>query len=179
MFRHRWTGDNEEVMRTLVLVLLVTTAFAAGCGTEDVEEQAREATTALTDTGGAAETAEEALQDVESAIQDALTLDLEEQNNSRISGTVAVTPTSDGDVEVEIELDGSEGGPHPAHIHPGTCENLDPEPQWPLEDVVDGRSKTTVDVSLDDLGLEEYAVNVHESPENADRYVACADLRPS
>jgi len=44
---------------------------------------------------------------------------------------------------------------------------------------VNGRSKTTVDASLDDLGLEEYAVNVHESPANADRYVACADMRPS
>lgn len=44
---------------------------------------------------------------------------------------------------------------------------------------MNGRSKTTVDVTLDDLGLEDYAVNVHESPENADRYLACADLRPS
>lgn len=180
MFRHRPTGDNEGSMRTLALVLLLTIAVAtAACGSEDVEEEAREATTALTDTGGAAETAEDALEDVESAIRDALALDLEEQNNSGITGTVEVTPTSEGAVEVEIKLDGSEGGPHPAHIHPGTCENLDPEPQWPLEDVVDGRSKTTVDVSLDDLGLEEYAVNVHESPENPDRYVACADLRPS
>lgn len=97
-------------MRTPVLVLLVTIAVAAaGCGSEDVPEEAREATTALTDTAGAAETAEEALEDVQSAIEDARTLDLKEQNNSGMSGTVAVTPTSEGDVEVEIELEGSEG----------------------------------------------------------------------
>src|SRR3712207_6559574 len=64
---------------------------------------------ALTDTEGAAATAEEALEDVQSAIEDALTLDLKEQNNSGMSGTVALTPTSEGDVEVEIELEGARG----------------------------------------------------------------------
>jgi hypothetical protein len=43
--------------------------------------------------------------------------------------------------------------------------------------VVDGRSKTTIDVGLGELTAQEYAVNVHESPENADVYVACADVR--
>ena len=80
-------------------------------------------------------------------------------------------------MEVEIELDGSDGGPHPAHIHEGSCADLDPEPAFPLEDVVDGRSETTVDVDLSELTLNEYAVNVHESPENSANYVACADVR--
>ena len=102
---------------------------------------------------------------------------MQEQNNSGITGTVEFSPTSDGTVEVEIELDGSDGGPHPAHIHPGSCADLDPAPKWPLTNVVDGRSETTVDADLSELTAQEYAVNVHDSPENADLYVACADVR--
>jgi hypothetical protein len=94
-----------------------------------------------------------------------------------ITGGVGFSPTSEGSLEVDVELDGSDGGPHPAHIHPGSCADLDPTPQWPLDDVVDGRSKTTIDVGLGELTAQEYAVNVHESPENADVYVACADVR--
>ena len=64
----------------------------------------------------------------------------------------------------------------PAHIHKGTCDNLDPNPAFPLENVVDGKSETDVDVSLDDLALSSYAVNVHKSQDEADVYVACGDI---
>jgi Cu/Zn superoxide dismutase len=160
-------------MRKRTLAQIALTALAllgAGCGSEEQQQEAREATTALTDTAAAEET-------VEQALEDALTLDLQEQNDSGISGTVTFTPTTEGQVEVEIELRGSEGGPHPAHIHAGSCADLDPTPKWPLENVVDGRSKTTIDVTSAELVLDEYAVNVHESPENAGNYVACADIR--
>jgi Cu/Zn superoxide dismutase len=163
--------------RTLSRVALVTLALAllgGGCGGDDEQDEAREATTAITDTAGLEETLEET---VGEALEDALTLDLQEQNDSGITGTVEFSPTSEGQVEVEIELTGSEGGPHPAHIHAGNCADLDPTPKWPLEDVVDGRSKTTIDVTSADLVLDEYAVNVHESAEAADNYVACADIR--
>lgn len=88
---------------------------------------------------------------------------------------------------------------HPAHIHEGTCDDLDPNPAYPLSSVgaamlIDGTptageemvgtdsaipvesSVTTVDVALDDLLAEEYAINVHESPENAENYIACGDI---
>lgn len=142
---------------------------AAGCGSDD----ATEATTGLTDTEGLTET----LADVTDELPESVTLTLQEQNDSGITGEVELSPTSEGQLEVEIELDGSEGGPHPAHIHRGSCAELDPTPEFPLEDVVDGRSETTLDISLGDLVLDEYAVNVHESAENADVYVACADVR--
>jgi Cu/Zn superoxide dismutase len=164
-------------MRTRILTLLAVALLAAGCGDDEDEDAVREATTALTDTEGAQETAEEALTEAQEALGEALTLDLQEQNDSGISGTVSFDPTSDGKVEVEIELTGSDGGPHPAHIHRGSCADLDPNPAFPLENVVDGTSKTTVDVTTADLVADEYAVNVHESPENADVYVACADVR--
>ncbi len=37
-------------------------------------------------------------------------------------------------------------------------------------------SVTTVDVSLDDILAAEHAINVHESAENIQNYVACGDL---
>jgi hypothetical protein len=71
---------------------------------------------------------------------------------------------------------------HPAHIHEGTCDELDPNPLFPLEnptqieDSMVAHSMTTVDVSLDDILAAPHAVNVHESPENAANYVACGNI---
>ena len=162
-------------MRTTIALVLALLAVAAGCGSDEDQEDAAGATTALTDTG--LTDTDDLAEDAEDALEGALTLELQEQNNSGITGEVEFSPTSEGEVEVEIEVDGSEGGPHPAHIHKGSCANLDPTPAFPLEDVVDGESRTTVDVDVSELTASEYAVNVHESPENADVYVACADIR--
>jgi hypothetical protein len=163
-------------VRNLIALGLALVALAAACGSDDDADDAAGATTALTDTGltdteGLTDDAEDALEGT------ALTLDLQEQNDSGITGEVEFSPTSEGDVEVEIEVDGSDGGPHPAHIHEGTCDDLNPSPAFPLTDVVDGRSETTVDVDISELTAQEYAVNVHESAENASVYVACADVR--
>lgn len=71
---------------------------------------------------------------------------------------------------------------HPAHIHEGTCEELDPNPLFPLENptqIEDGMvaySVTSLDVSVDDVLAAPHAINVHESPENAANYVACGNL---
>lgn len=88
--------------------------------------------------------------------------------------------------------------PHPAHIHRGTCSNLDPNPLYPLTNVSLGletegspevgdmvgaggafpaeTSVTTVEASLDDLLAEPLAVNVHQSEEQIDTYIACGDI---
>ena len=165
-------------MRERILLLITVALIAAGCGSDEDQNAAQDVATAVTDTAGAAGTLEDAVTEAEDALEGAeITLDLDEQNDSGITGTAKLSPTSDGKVEVEIELDGSDGGPHPAHIHKGSCADLDPNPAFPLEDVVDGRSKTTVDVDVADLTADEYAINVHESPENVANYVACGDVR--
>ncbi|MDQ4044642.1 MAG: hypothetical protein M3173_04235 [Chloroflexota bacterium] len=87
---------------------------------------------------------------------------------------------------------------HPAHIHSGTCEELG-DVVYPLEDVtgealegtpeaspvpadqagasdVLARSQSTVETTLDDLLAEEHAINVHESAENIDTYIACGNV---
>ncbi len=80
------------------------------------------------------------------------------------------TPAADG------------GMTHPAHIHEGTCEELDPNPAFPLdnlmqiEDSMVAYSMTTVEVSVEDALAAPHAINVHESPENAANYVACGNI---
>jgi hypothetical protein len=88
---------------------------------------------------------------------------------------------------------------HPAHIHTGTCESIGGV-VFPLNDVMSGdsagtpmatpslemastpavgaslQSTTTVDVALDDILAGEHAINVHQSAENIEVYVACGDV---
>ncbi len=75
---------------------------------------------------------------------------------------------------------------HPAHVHQGTCAELDPEPEYPLSEVepVSPDAEpgavevgvTSIDVSLDDLLAEPFAINLHESAENVENYIACGDV---
>ena len=105
-----------------------------------------------------------------------LTLDLVEQNASGQSGTVTLSNQGDG-TQVVIESFSPFGrDAQPAHIHKGTCANLDPEPAYALPNLVDGVSGDTVAVSLDELLDGEYAVNIHRSVDQADLYTACADI---
>lgn len=77
--------------------------------------------------------------------------------------------------------------PHPAHIHMGTCAELDPNPEYPLNEVapvsaeaepgaVEVGEETSVDVALDDLLASPHAINIHESTENVDTYIACGEI---
>jgi len=75
---------------------------------------------------------------------------------------------------------------HPSHVHQGTCADLDPSPEYPLAnvepvspDAEPGSVEvgvTSLDVSLDDLVAEPFAINLHESVENVENYIACGDI---
>lgn len=94
--------------------------------------------------------------------------------------------------------------PHPAHVHKGTCANLDPNPQYPLNPVtirqpsgnqtptpanmtppalqgVQGvpvvlYSDTQIDVKLTDLLTSPHAINVHKSNADIKTYIACGSI---
>lgn len=104
------------------------------------------------------------------------TVDLSAQNASNESGTV--TLTADGDkTKVVISLDNAPSGiPQPAHIHKGSCKELDPNPAYGLQNVVNGESTSEVDEPLDELQNEDYAVNVHKSGTDLKTYVSCGDI---
>jgi hypothetical protein len=88
---------------------------------------------------------------------------------------------------------------HPAHVHMGTCAELDPNPAYPLNNVGprtddDGNppdpdeimgslssnpvevSETEIEVNLDDILMEAHAINVHLSDQEVTTYIACGDL---
>lgn len=85
------------------------------------------------------------------------------------------------------------GDDHPAHIHVGACDNLDPNPTYMLSDVkpiaaseaaTSGseaaipveQSVTTVDAPLDKLATGGYAINIHHSAADIGTYIACGNL---
>ena len=108
-----------------------------------------------------------------------LTIDLGAQNNSGETGTATLTPEGQK-TKVVIEMSNAPAGVvQPAHIHAGTCDNLDKAPKWKLEPVKDGKSTTMVPVSLATILKDKTAINVHKSPTEIQVYVACGDIAPS
>ncbi len=100
------------------------------------------------------------------------------QNGSGEYGTVALKPRgASTDVEIHL-LHAPPGVAQPAHIHTGTCKDLNPAPRYPLEPVLDGTSDVLVHVSIAALLKSPTAINVHASTNDLKRYVACADLTP-
>ncbi len=94
---------------------------------------------------------------------------------------------------------------HPAHIHEGTCDDLNPKPAFPLTNVGEmgmmggtpeaddaamemgeptgaetafgvETSYTMVDAALEEIVEGGHAINLHESKENIEVYIACGDI---
>src|SRR5438477_3032328 len=72
-----------------------------------------------------------------------------DENGSGEDGSAQLTDQGDGTTKVElIMLNAPEGAQQPAHIHKGTCANLDATPAFPLETVKESKSTTIVKVTL-------------------------------
>jgi len=85
---------------------------------------------------------------------------------------------------------------HPAHVHRGTCDTLDPAPLFPLADAVAAgagapqaggtagaavpppvaSSVTTLQLPLANILASQHAINAHESAVNIQRYIACGEI---
>ena len=105
-----------------------------------------------------------------------VTVKLSPQNASGQSGTATLTPEGDK-TQVTIKLAGASAAAQPAHIHDGTCANLDAKPRVPLQNVVGGSSTTMLDMKLADIMGKGGAINVHKSAADVKTYVACGDLK--
>jgi hypothetical protein len=104
------------------------------------------------------------------------TVELVTLNVSGVTGSAVLTDVGDGTTRVEVDVDPAGHPSMPAHIHPGTCLDLVPQPRYPLTNVVDGVSQTVVPASLEDLFAGELALNLHASSDDYGTYTACADL---
>ena len=104
------------------------------------------------------------------------TIALQTLNASGVTGTVSFTDLG-GRTRVDISVDPAGNADMPAHIHPGTCANLTPQPKFPLENVRAGSSTTVVPAPIDDLFVGSLAVNIHKSNDDLKTYTACVDIR--
>ena len=92
---------------------------------------------------------------------------------------LAQTPVADTEAEA-----------HPAHIHSGTCDQLG-DVVYPLADVTSPTGEQMgasgghevklsevnhIDAPLQELLDSDHAINVHESAEAIDVYIACGDI---
>jgi len=108
--------------------------------------------------------------------EDSASVQLSEQGGSGQSGTATFAAQGDK-MTVTIELSNPAAGRQPSHIHEGTCENPNPQPAFPLDNVEGGKAETTVDVSLEDLlSNGHYYVNVHQSEAEIETVVACGQI---
>jgi len=105
---------------------------------------------------------------------------LNTQNDLGQSGTATLTPSADGkSVVVVLALTGGTfTAAQPAHIHEGSC----PAPgavKYPLTNVVNGKSTTTLKMSMADLlkTAPQLAINVHKSADESSVYTACGNLQ--
>jgi CHRD domain len=107
---------------------------------------------------------------------DEVTVDLAESMSSGQTGTATLTAEGE-QTSVSIEIDGDPvSDSQPAHIHEGTCDELNPAPAFGLPNVADGTSETTVDTSLESLTGGTYAINLHMSDEDLETYTSCGNI---
>lgn len=104
-------------------------------------------------------------------------LEIQALNDSGVTGTVTLTEVNDERTRVEIDVEPAGHASMPAHIHPGSCDDLVPQPKHPLENVIDGTSVTEVAASIEELLSGGQALNLHRSNTEMEIYTACVDLR--
>ncbi|HYJ13144.1 MAG TPA: hypothetical protein VEW66_06115 [Thermomicrobiales bacterium] len=119
---------------------------------------------------------------------------------SLIAGTLLIGSLVGAGTSIALAQDEEEttGPSHPAHIHAGTCAEFDPNPVAPLTNVEQRLNEDEEDnapqgiltapnvlYSLseeaelsfeDDVLAASHVIAVHESEENIQNYIACADI---
>lgn len=158
-----------------ILVMLALMAACGGAAEPAPSPEAAAEAPAAAATSPATSPAAAAAASTEGAPSE-VTIQLGTLNDSGESGTATLTAAG-AQTKVVLNVTGQPAGvDQPTHIHEGTCANLNPQPAFPLTDVKDGKSETTVDASLTDLLSGKYAINVHKSAADLATYVVCGDL---
>ncbi len=139
-------------MRELVAVLIAT-ALLAGCAMDSTRSS-----TAAPSSGGT------------------VTVPMQIQNDSGESGSATLSAEGNK-TRVVIQLSGApDGVAQPAHIHAGTCGNLERAPKYGLTDVMNGNSTTLVPADLATVMSGTHGIAVHKSKDEMKTYVACGNL---
>ena len=102
------------------------------------------------------------------------TIPLNAQNGSGETGSATLRDTAQG-LLVTLHVKNAKVA-QPAHIHQGSCAKLNPVPEYPLHNVVNGVSVTTVKgITIAQINGKS-AINVHKSLTDIPHYVSCGDV---
>lgn len=108
-----------------------------------------------------------------------VTFALMPENNSGQSGTVTLTDLGGGKTMVQVNVTGEPAGAiQPLHIHEGQCGPTLARLAYNLQDLVEGKSETTIDASITSLTTEGFyfAINSHKSQKEYHIYVLCGNI---
>ena len=110
------------------------------------------------------------------AAANTMILQLAAENNSGETGTAVLTELN-GKVTVVLTIIGEPAGAsQPAHIHDGQCGPTLGKVVYPLTDVVNGVSTTTIDTTMAKLKSAKYGLNGHKSAAEIGTYTFCGNL---
>ncbi len=140
--------------------------------------KSKNSTAMINDQESATVVEEDAIGEDGAKLEGVMNVALAEQSGSTMkqSGT-AMIEEKDGSVVVTLSVSPAGKVSQPAHIHMGACPTPG-EVAYPLTDVVDGKSVTTLSVTM--AALKEQmplAINVHKSADEPKVYTACGDLK--
>jgi hypothetical protein len=110
------------------------------------------------------------------AADNSVKIKLAAMNGSTEDGTATLIPKGDKTVVV-IDVANGTKDPQPAHFHLGTCEKYNPHHEYNLSGVVDGKSTTTLDASVDKLTHGDMVINVHKSAVDIATVSSCAVVK--
>ena len=114
-----------------------------------------------------------------SAQNNMMVITLSPVNTTYNQSGVAKLEENGGQVKVTLDLNQVSGLdlPQPAHIHEGSCPDVG-NVTYNLNDVVNGRSETTLNTTLSNLSSQfPLGINVHQSAADINTYTACGDLK--
>lgn len=171
----------RNIIIAVLVILLVALGIIAVYENQLALRSQRETQQALKDKDMAAMQVAEmkqsiALQQKMAELAKTMTIQLSEENKSGETGT-AMLKEQNGKVTVTISLSGfTQDVAQPAHIHLGDCPGVG-KVVYPLTDVVNGVSTTTLPVTLEQLKTQyPLALNVHKSKSQISLYTACGSL---
>ena len=110
-----------------------------------------------------------------SSAQQTVTVDLG-PGRDEATGTGTATLTDMGGGQTQVVVNVAATNPDmPAHIHGDVCPGVGPV-VFPLSNVQNGQSTTTINAPLSDILARGKAINLHKSSQQIGVYVACGDL---
>lgn len=105
----------------------------------------------------------------------AVTINLGAGRDGDQSGTATLQAKGNQTVVTLNIKPGAAGAAQPAHIHTGVCP-APGEVKYPLTNVVDGKSSSTLDVKFTDLLKGGFSVMVHQSAQELAKFMACGNV---